>query len=546
MYRLLIVDDEKIIREGIKNSVDWKSYDITTVKTAANGEEAIELLGEMNPHIILCDIMMDAISGFDVLEKVNNKNQSSKVIFLTGHDDFKFAQQAIRLGAFDYLLKISNVEEITQVIEKAILEIQKESEHQKSYENLKQKVEEYSPLLKNKYMNMIVEGKEIVFRSSEGKDNPYTNLKNTLEISYFMLVAFRSSAIYNNVHKGKQNELALKIQKHITEWCNEEFNENLMSFQNMAGDYIIIKAFPDTYDRDLIENIFIKKCSELQLSIKKEFNIMMFVGVSKTHKVYTNIKRGYNEAIESFDYYSLEAANIVNFLDVMHYQKVNPSISIADEKLLMGSFKSYNSEKMDEILTKIFKQFEEYRIVERREILDFSLILYGMIRKVLLELKIDVTSIFSNESFYNRILSANDYKDLKQCVYQLFFNTSKIVSSTNVRVVTDNIQYACEYIESHFSEDITLEKIANMIHLSPNHFSNLFSKQTGMSFLQYLTSCRIEKAKMLLMDKNYKNYEVGECVGYLNPHYFSRIFKKHTGMPPTKYRENMLKTYKII
>jgi len=534
MYKLLIVDDEKTIREGIKNSIDWPRYGISEVDVASCYEEAVLILPVMRPHIILCDIMMGEKSGFDVMEKVKAICPESKLIFLTGHDTFQFAQRAIRLGAFDYLLKISNVDEIIEVTNKAIEAIKKESDHQKSYETLRSEMENFHPLIKNRYMNMLIQGKEGE-NNPDSSENPYVAWIKSREANHVMLVAIR---IADRPPGDEGNITSGLLRKRISSWFDEMSSDDLMLFQNQGGDFIIIRVFSDSSDGREPEKAFLDRCVSFKGDIKEDIGLSVVIGASQVHKSCNHIRLEYQQAIEALDYFNLNRDSIIHYEKIKNYSKIRPSITIATEKQFISAFKSYNHKELEEILAHIFGQFENSEIIEKREVIDLALVLYGMVRKELLELQITIPQ---GESFYNQILRAIDYLNLKARVFEWFLKCSQIVAESHVRVVMENIQSACEYIENHFDEDLSLDKMAGIFNLSPNHFSCLFSREIGMSFLHYLTNCRIEKAKILLMDKNYKTYEVGECVGYVNPHYFSRIFKKYSGMAPTTYRENMLK-----
>lgn len=148
--KVLIVDDETIIRQGIERIINWENCGVDKVESCGSGEEAVKILPEYRPEIVLCDIKMKKLSGFDVLEFINKNMPETKLIFLTSYDDFNFAQKALRLGAYDYILKTASAEEITKLVADTVRTILEEQKQRKEIEILKNKVH-LQPAKKNKH-----------------------------------------------------------------------------------------------------------------------------------------------------------------------------------------------------------------------------------------------------------------------------------------------------------------------------------------------------------------------------------------------------------
>lgn len=167
MFKVLIIDDEEIIREGLRSVINWASFDCTLVGEAEDGDEGIEMVGALKPDLVFTDIRMPGLNGLEMISKIKELKLECKIIILTGFRDFTYAQEAVRLGAFRFLLKPTKTEELTLVIEDAIKEIKKSNSNQKLFDNLKKKVKEQYGLSEG---SVIVNDSNV---NSDGKNSTY-------------------------------------------------------------------------------------------------------------------------------------------------------------------------------------------------------------------------------------------------------------------------------------------------------------------------------------------------------------------------------------
>lgn len=513
--KVLIVDDETIIRQGIERIINWENCGVDKVESCGSGEEAVKILPEYRPEIVLCDIKMKKLSGFDVLEFINKNMPETKLIFLTSYDDFNFAQKALRLGAYDYILKTASAEEITKLVADTVRTILEEQKQRKEIEILKNKVHLQPAKKINTVLNSVVSHEILPL-----------NLESSRFITASLKIVFSVS-------------LPSFSDEEILSILNKESGDQSISYTGKSNDFVIIKSYGlNKNDSDIYQD-FLRICQNIEQKIRSEIKIPIKIGVSNIGSNYSKVPELYENAKFALGFSNRGGNNVLLYSQVKDLPEAPVHLDKSQEHKLIVALKSGQKGMIFSVLDEIFSAFEERSIVRQQEVRNLSINIFGLITSMINEMKSETLTI---EAFsYDYIIKFNDYKNLKEYVYDSLADAAMKFAEANMNRAVNIIDMARTYIDSHYNENITLETIADLVHLSPNHFSNLFSEKMGVTFIQYLTNVRIEKAKVLLLNKSFKTYEVGDMVGYSNPHYFSRIFKKNTGMSPMEYREKLAK-----
>ena len=521
MYKLIIVDDEKIIREGLAQAINWQELGFEITGTFSEGEEVIEYLDSMPVDVVLTDIIMPRIGGIDIARYVYDTQIPCKVVFISGHKEFDLALQAIKYGVEEYILKPSKAEEIRTVFHKIKQELDANLENVEFQNRVKKHWLEVYPILEEQFLSNLIMGAlddrakieqrmKFLYPEIDAERCPcflaeleIKDYDNFIQNSWNYGGEQFDDAIYNFVrifegigflhilYKHKEKIRLLGILKEYgaegqayQEMCmtlTEEFGK---SFTAVFGVEIILEinmVFENIYQvveqrENIIRNSGIKRDKEeLLLQEQKKLiltNIIMG-NISTSQKIMKNALKG------------LIGCDIQYCKD-----------------FVVDLF-SYIKDSLQE------NDFELYRSIQPH--IDYR----GILR---------MSSLTEIEVYCNRIFEKMKFKDKMSGQY----NKSGLVSRVK------------GYVQEHIREDIVLENVSNEMFISVTHLSRIFKMQTGETFQQYVIRKKMEKAAELLHDPQYKVYQVGEYLGYKTPHYFSKVFYNFMGCYPAQYRKEVL------
>jgi two-component system response regulator YesN len=536
MFKVLIVDDEEMIRNGIKNAIPWLDYEISEVITAATGEEAEEIFSAFCPDIVLTDIRMPGMSGLDFLQKVKEIDPGVKVIILSGYDDFSYAQTAIKVGAFDYLLKTTDMKGLIGVINKAVEEVKKEKEKKEIDLKLRKQLELSLPLLKYRYLNELIYGGARV--DDLVKRMEFVDIKPDF---HCFLVGVAEIDNFNLIDENVTEEDRLLLKFGLMNMMQELLDNRGLCFESKDEEFVCLYYCDEGWnDRENFQK-FTAKCEQIQNAIVKFFNKDISFGISNVGKSIYEVRTCYEEARSALEYKLLSGkGSIIHIRDVNDDKTFLFHLSLEQEKKLAAALRVGEKKQALRILEDIFRQLAIRKNITITSFHQTCIEMLGLVSRVLNEYDSSMEKIFGdNFVYFEKIKNYETFDETKQWLFSVFEKAIDYILDTKILKTKRIVETARQYIDKHYSEELTLHKVADVIHISPNYFSSLFSSETGQSFLEYVTSLRIEKAKQLLGAKDAKAYEVGEKVGYSNPYYFSRIFKKYTGLSPSEYKESI-------
>lgn len=416
MYKVLIVDDEAIIRKGLKTIVDWDQLQCNVCGEACDGIEAIEMVKTHLPDMIIIDIRMPGMNGIDTIKYIKEIDKKCKIIILSGYRDFEYMQSAIKLGAFDYILKPSKVKDIVDVVQRAINQIEEEEKKEQEVDSLRRNVEDSTVALRQKLL--------------------YDLLLNT------------NSSIESTLEEIKLCNLSITNYRVIA--------IQISNLDSECGGFRIQGI------SDLFYETFRKHCQVFSVKISKEG--FVYIITSEDKDVLIKETEG-------------KLSELINSINEYYNFKILASIS------------DYGND--------IFKLN-----------LHFKQALKGL----------NIKSEYES----SLILNENDTEGKEE----------KVVFMPLV------IRNTVDYLNKNYKNNITLNEVAEYNNISSYYLSRLFTKEIGKNFVDYLNEIRIEKAKALLKENNYKYYEIADMVGINDAHYFSKMFKKYTGLTPSDYKNN--------
>lgn len=537
MYKVLIIDDESIIRKGIKNIINWKQLDCEVCADASDGIEGIELIKKYLPEVIITDIRMPGLDGLNMIKQVRGIVPNSKIIILTGYRDFDYVQEAIKCGAFDFLLKPSKIEELTAVLSRAVNEINDQKIRHMEIDRFKLLFEQSIPVLREKLLYDIIYG----LNTNEAEIVDKMKLFN-INILNFVLVVMEND--YDEKSTSSQYDKHL-YQFGIVNSFEEIFAERyeVMSIMLNSSRVGFIIQKPDISALDIVE--VSEKCGYLQEVINNGFGFTVTVAVSSAGESPMELPEKLKECLGSLEYKSYMGNNsIIQYSDLNSFFRYEDYSTLDKyQKQLLESIKSGN-----EGLVRVTTQNISRYVTTNKININYMKNFYYTTLSSINNIRISVSAIEVDKkheegkdiaSLLKLIEKSESAEELNSLLEEVAIKIAEKVNNYNNKSIKLILRKAIDYIQDHYNEQVTLNEVAENIYVSTFYISRMFKKELGKSFVDYLNDVRIEKSKELLKDVRYKTYEVAEIVGISDPHYFSKLFKKYSGMTPSEYRETI-------
>lgn len=536
MIKVIIVDDSVVELNGLIKCVDWKEIGLEIIGTAMHGVEALELINDLSPDIVISDIRMPVMDGIELAEQIHNRFGHTRVVFLSAYEDFGYAKKGIELGVDDYIMKPVRVSELKKKLVKVVEECKKHVKIIEEQERIKRLLNKSMPLLRDRFMLNLVENKNNSDESlSEGL--AFLEYEANIEADYQVVV------IRIETNHRVDYEERLFGQYMVAEQLKDCASLNLYHLMPMGEDHIVMVLEVDqsAYDGNAVDELFVSMAKKIKA--EKKLSLIFFSG--RMVESLQKISDSYTDARDMEAYRLSLVDSVVNhFKDFKEISKGTSNESIKqfgqlDESISMlivkGDKKSVNG------ILKIF--FDEHIGkgigLTNQAVMNMAYYVYSSYIKTLSRMNYNIYPLIENDEI-SIVKSFNEIEEVWQWLGALI---RKGIDSIGEEKTSKNHYIAKQmhdYIQNHYSEEITLVSIAEVLFLSPNYLGAIFKEQFEVGFLEYLIMHRMKKATELLKIYDKKVYEVAEEVGYNNVSYFSAKFKKHYGMTPKEYREKVL------
>lgn len=530
---MLVVDDEKVIRKGIKDSIDWFQYGIEIVAEASNGEEALEKIKQYQPDIAVVDIKMPIMDGLECTKNIKINFPNTKVIILTGYDKFEYAKQAIRYQVEDFLLKPIGADELIHTVINLKDQIEKERKTKEQQRMNHHLINENLPILQVQFLNEIInkqitEEKNIITKSKQLKLNfngPWYQIF-ILEIDnyYFML---------DELPTSEKNIITQDMMTIIQEILDDYVEGTI--FAN-DSNYIIGVINIKQSQMDIID-----VCEEIKDTLYNCFKISVSIGVGKKYNKVTLMDQSYNEAFTALrKKVYIGKGKIIQFSNDDTAVKGFFLIQERNDydKKMIEHVKSLEGEGINETIDLLIKDCI-YRKLDYNTIKSMCLRIIYLGLNLLEEMELNYDKLTLKDPF-TEINKLETVYDLKKWMKEVFEEIIQFIKENRKNTYNTIVTLAIDYMKEHYNENITLDTLANIVYVTPNYFSRVFKEETGENYKEYLTKYRVEQAKELLKNVRYKTYEVAEMVGYSNYRYFTHNFKKYEGCTPREFKKKSI------
>lgn len=512
MYRVIIVDDEPMIRRGLRETIEWDSLGLEVAGEAADGVEALRLVRAIRPEILITDIRMHGMDGLELIQEVRKLNYEVKITILSGYSDYSYLKAAIRLGVDNYLLKPIDNDELISNLKNAVGEIEREAV-------IDLQIRQGSELLRSNTLRRLVNGNI----SPEELREKAEFLKLSLYAESYVCAV---CSLSRQLPPDRREALFRALMGDV--------GEKLMPFIDADGSLALLAACDGSPD----DRIQLQRTLELVVTrAAREGEPTLMIGVGQPAERLEDIPRAYQSAKESLEYGAFlknsgviwydgvpEATLPVHAYDRIDMEKLKGFIRRGDPKGL----KAYLDGELTAMTAEAAPSVNQVR----------NLLMHIAVRMTdcFRELYGGMNAFHEPRDFdYAQLFTLRRFQDMRAWLFRLcdeLFTRNESVLGKSASVVG----YAIAYINQHYREGVTLKQVAAECHINTSYLGQVFHKETGSAFTDYVNALRIKEARRLLNNPTLKVYEVAEQVGFTDYHYFLKIFKKVTGITPSDLR----------
>jgi len=521
-YKVFLVEDEAITREGIRDNVDWQASGFEFCGEAADGEMALPLLGTARPDVLITDIKMPFMDGLQLSKIMRERMPWVKVIILSGHDEFEYAQQAIKLGVTDYLLKPITVQNLQTALQKLTVQLDQERKEREELKKLQEQAEENRATLRERFLFKLIVGAVSPTETVENGQALGLNL-----IARHYLVVILKIELGDRTEQYESAEY-LQIQNAVIELTKKD--PDVFALKRDWGDLILImKGDTQEYLEEARDSLLYEIRQEVEKTRYK-----LTVGMGTTKSRIADICQSFVEALAHIQNLANGESGLNHALERMELLKVDKS---AVENYLHSGMKEGFDEFFNAYLLPLGETALKSNLIKNYIFVDVVLAIAKLVDDLGGEMDKVIPELDSIEMVMSNIKTI---EQLREQVRGIMSAALAYRDSQPRGQYKDLIRQVKAYIDSHYTDpELSLNVVAAQANLSASHFSVVFSQETGQTFKEYLTEIRINKAKELLRMTALRSADIAYQIGYNDPHYFSSVFKKHTGQSPIEFRSQI-------
>lgn len=531
--KVFLVEDEMVIRNGIVKSINWEKEGYRLVGEASDGELAYPMILKEKPDILLTDIKMPFMDGLELSRLVKQELPDTKILIFSGYDEFEYAKEAIRIGVTEYLLKPVSSAQLLEVMRRISKQIEQDREEREMLRQYQEDMKENVERERQNFFSHVIRGEVSIGEA----------VKNGKKYGMDLSAGFYSIILFKIFSTPEENIVSEHIWK-ICEKIETKVDEILYAYyfqRGIDGWVFLLTAESKEQMEERQKNL----CDCLAEIMKNERKVEYFGGIGKPVERIRNLGQSFRDAERIFaERFTRQSNQFLSGFEKMDVYK-DDEFQIKDlgdvgksremiEKFLNNGTKEELEEFMDTYFIRMKEDKLQSTLMRQYIIMDIYIVIMSFCEKID---AVNHDYQQETEKLKSTIQNMNSVSEIRLYITYMLNQAIELRDSISKKRYADIIKAAEKMISEHYmSEEISLNSVADSVGMSPSYFSSVFSKESGKTFVEFLTETRMEKAKELLMCSALKTSEIGYEVGYKDPHYFSYIFKKTQGCSPKDYR----------
>jgi two-component system response regulator YesN len=520
-YKAIFVEDEIVTREGIRDNVDWRGNGFEFCGEAPDGEMALPLISAVQPDLLITDIKMPFMDGLELCKIVRERMPWIKIVILSGHDEFEYAQKAINLGVTEYLLKPVTTHDLHQVLQRIAAQIERERREQEHLEKLKSQVAENRAALRERFLLNLAMG---AVSSAEAIEKGQL-LGLDLVAGCYLVVVVRID--FGQAAETFDYQAYQRIQQALAAPLEQQ-PDVLLIKKDVEELVLIIKGGSP-------ESVHERRAALVQATqqLAGTIGCGVTIGCGALKLRLTDIYQSFAEGlIEAQGTSNRDVATPSSNVGKAELLKINKS---AVENYLRCGVKEDFPDFFETFIRPLCEPALQSYLVKNYLVMDIALAAAKFVADLGGNVDRVVPALNNLEAALSEITTLERFRDR---LHEILVGALAFRDGLTIHQHGAMLRQVYDYISQHYMDAaLSLTEVAALVNLSPSHFSTVFSQEIGQTFKEYVTEVRIQRAKELLRSTALRSSEISYQIGYSDPHYFSYVFRKHTGLSPKEYRQ---------
>lgn len=529
MYRIILIDDEPLILAGIASLICWEEHDCCIVGKATNGNDAIDLIMDTRPDIVITDIRMPVMNGLELIEACQKRDCEFAFIFLTNLEDFQLAKQAVHLGAIDYLVKLDlQPKALIQALERA----KEYCSRMESHHNR----ELYTLLLKDTQKQQEQNYFSRLLLSSPDKElPPDAEISARYPGAYLILLQMKPEQIlFGQTMDYDFQFISSQLLDIVSGIGARYFSSHNILTPHKDTLLLVVCPKPESDNEKSLSDF----CAKVNTAIGTYFALTALFGVSRKKNRLSMLPDAFAEAQSALDHCYYDSALRVAFYK-NHDSRLRPpaqrefNINFL-KKSMSAAVLENESQDLREIFRELSELFTQYK-PDKTQAVSACINIYSYLHDLLQSESFEDNAFPYSIDIAGQLSGLGSLDDILLWLESFCEKICTLLTERKEKRSDKFVHMAKRYIHEHYTEKMTLSDIADHLKISPGYLSTSFSNYMNRTVSDYIAEVKIEHAKELIDSGEYLIYEIANQLGFENAYYFSKVFKKVTGMSPKNY-----------
>lgn len=530
-YKVLLVDDEEEAIEAIRLKLEWETLGFEVIGSANNGVKALELVERLQPDVVITDIKMPYMDGLELARALNEDYQNIHIIIFTGFDEFEYAKEAVHLEIEEYMLKPINSQELSECLKRLKKTLDNEREEKLNVKKLEHYFNASLPMFQTNLFISLIEGRITEADCEKFLAAYQIHMTGPL----FGCAVFHTSE--HHVPEGMNVLLlSMSVEQEIRERIAEKWKSQMFTY---LGNTVLVMELNS--EEDVVA--FTDDCDRFCRWAYRVMGAVVTAGIGRACDSLFTINQSYAGAREAVSYRVLYGTQ--RAINIGEIAPTEQEISVQSEDTKMHAlFKTINLGSREEIekaaQSEIEKLHRNAKTVSQYKLATMEMVgaFYRFCANNFIDFKDYCAEV---ENPYEKVPEM-DESTLKGWIVNSAVAISEELKNARNTTSRRIVEEAKGIVRDRYMQpELSLDTVCSELGVSNSYFSSLFRKETGKTFISWLTDYRMDHAADLMLETNEKSYKIAERVGYQDANYFSYVFKKRFGMSPSKYRTEHLK-----